>query len=228
MKILFLTGGDDGSPERKLAREAEKLIGADAEVVWHDPALPFPAGDYDGVWIFTHEEEGGCPPVLMHFLEDNFPLLRDLPATASGIGGKEGGMNAVTEILGYFEEHGGRVAEGEPLCIPLRSSRFDLEQEEKMDLFFVVDGFIKYCGMDDSESRKIAFSTVVEDCLKLLALRGPLREGILSEEGLLAPLPEDAPPELKELPHEIAALTSDYEIEEDELLAALRERLKEN
>lgn len=237
MKILFLLG-DDNAPERKLAEETQKLIGKDATVVWHNASSPMPEGDFDGVWIFTHEKEGGCPPELMQFAEQNFERLKDIPTLASGVGGKEGGMNAVTEISDYFIEHGGRYMEdSEPLCIPLRTARFELEGEERMELFFLVDEFLTYCGMDDSESRRIAFGKVVSDyfsLMKYLSPTGPKptvrqigEEGVVTDVGNFdCALPQNAPPELRELPFEIDALVSDYEIGEDELLPALQEKIE--
>ena len=214
------------------------MIGNDAEVVWYDPALPQRELRADGVWIFTHEEDGGCPEALMTLLKDHFSAFQDIPAVASGIGGKEGGMNAVTEISEYFEQHGGRfMEESEPLCVPLKTARFELEPEEKMDLFFLVDGFLKYCGMDDSESRKIAFETVVNDYFKLMKFLSPAgsKPTELAFEGFDTvhtdvgtfdcSLPGDAPPEIGELHYEIETLVADYEIEEGEIVSALLEKI---
>lgn len=236
MKLLFLLGDYGNSPERKLAREAEKLIGKDAEVVWYDPALPLAEG-FEGVWIFTHEEEGGCPAELMRFLTEHFPAFEDVPTVASGIGGKEGGMNAAYEIAEYFEEHGGRfMAESEPLCVPMKTARFELGPEEKMDLFFLVDGFLKYCGMDKSESRSIAFETVVDDYFKLMKASAAAGERPTEVAVAGALVKTDAgdfdcaasdglPPELRDLPYEIESLTEDYEIEETEIASALLEKI---
>ncbi len=237
MKLLFLLG-DEGknSPERKLAAEAQKLIGKDADILWHQPGEPIPGG-LNGVWIFTHEEDGGCPAPLMELLASSFPALEDVPAVASGIGGKEGGMNAVTEISDFFKEHDGRfMEESEPLCIPMKTARFELEPEEKMDLFFLVDGFLKYCEMDDSESRKIAFATVVNDYFKLMKAIAPEREKpteiAIAEDCVKTDvgdfdcdLSENAPAELHELRYEIRSLVSDYEIEEGEIVSALLEKV---
>ncbi len=239
MKILFLLG-DYGkhSLERQFAEETQKLIGKDAEVTVYDPALPLPApGELDGIWIFTHEEEGGCPEELMALIEANIGRFEDVPVVASGVGGKDGGMNAATEIAEYFDAHGGRFyTDSEPLCIPLRTTRFELEPEERMDLFFLVDGFLKYCGMDDSESRKIAFDTVLNDYLKLMKYfrpSGPMPTALslqgdvlkMDDEEFDCSCPGDAPSEIKELHFEIDSLKNDYEIEEDEIIAALPERL---
>lgn len=236
MKLLFLLGdAAKNSPERRLAAEAEKLIGKDAEVLYFTHSFP---RSFDGVWIFTHEEGGGCPEALMNVLEENFPRLKEIPVLVSGIGGKEGGMNAVSEILAYFEEHEGRaMTEPEPLCIPMRSTRFELEAEERMELFFLVDEFIKYCGMDESESRKIAFETVVKDYFRLMkylaadektptlyAIEGSLVKTDLGDFDCA--LPFDASADLRELRFEIDSLVSDYEIEAEELLPALSEKLK--
>lgn len=236
MKILFLLGDNaKNSVERLLAAEAQKLIGKDAEVLWHTPATPIGQyGELDGVWIFTHEEDGGCPQELFAYLEESIGALGDVPAVATGIGGKEGAMNAVTEIIEFFSEHGGRYLEdSEPLCIPLRSAKFDLDSDERLDLFFLVDEFVKYCGMDDSESRKIGFQKVVEDYFVLL-------KALLPEGGKPASLAFDGKtvrtdagdadlsldtPKTRELIPEIESLTEDYEIEEDELKEALLEKI---
>lgn len=240
MKILFLLGDPDKkSPERKLAGEAEKLIGKDAEIVWYDPALPFPCMlEFDGIWIFTHDEEGGCPEALMALIEQNFAAFEDIPAVVSGVGGKDGGMNAATEIADYFTSHGGRLYEdSEPFFVPTRTAHFELEPEEKMDLFFLVDGFLKYCGMDDSESRKIAFEKVVEDYFKLmkhLSRGGPKPTELAFDGDALKTDVGDfdcsvqgdgLPSEIKDLPFEIDALKSDYEIEDEEICSALLEKI---
>lgn len=239
MKIVFLLGDDDG-PERRLAEETKKMIGKDAEIVWYDPARPFPSPqEADGVWIFTHEEGGGCPESLMTTIENHFSSMEDMPAVATGIGGKEGGMNAVSEIAEYFEKHGGRFfTDSEPLCIPLRTARFELGPEERMDLFFLVDGFLKYCGMDDSESRKIAFDTVINDYFRLMKFLSPAGprptrlaidgDTIETDAGTFdcAPSGEDVPPEIGDLHYEIGTLVSDYEIEPDEIAAALLNKLE--
>lgn len=239
MKLLFLLG-DSGknSLERKFAEETEKLIGKDARVVYHDPAHPLPPpSGIDGVWIFTHEEDGGCPEALLTLLEEGFSPFEDVPVVASGVGGKEGGMNAVAEIADCVKERGGRLFEdSEPLCVPLRTARFELGPEERMDLFFLVDEFLKYCGMDDSESRKIAFGTVVGDYFKLLKYlspSGPKPTELRFEDGLLKTdagdfdfsLADDAPPALGELCAEIKTLREDYEIEDEEILSALLEKI---
>ena len=236
MKLLFILG-DDGknSPERKLAAEAEKLIGRDAEVLFFGGKFP---SSFDGVWIFTHEEDGGCPEALMALLEENFARLKAIPALATGIGGKEGGMNAVDEIAEFFRARDGRfMEEGEPLCVPMRSTRFELGAEERMELFFLVDAFIKYCGMDESESRKIAFETVVKDYFRLMkylarsehtptvrAIEGNTVKTDLGDFDCV--LPQDAPADLRELRFEIESLVEDYEIGTEEILPALSEKLK--
>lgn len=237
MKLLFLLGDyAANSLERKLAGEAEKLIAKDAEVLICDPPRPLSGPAPDGVWIFTHEENGGCPEALMSFLEENFAALEDVPAAVSGVGGKAGGMNAVYEILEFFKEHGGRPFEDvEPLCIPVHTSRFDPEPEEKLDLFFYVDGFLKYCGMDKSESRKIAFGTVVNDYFKLmkrLAPEGPrpteltiCGDVVKTDAGTFDGSAPDASPEIAALRYEIETLVSDYEIEEAEIASALLEKI---
>ena len=239
MKILFLLG-DYGkhSLERQFAEETQKLIGKDAEVTVYDPALPLPApGELDGIWIFTHEEEGGCPEELMALIEANIGRFEDVPVVASGVGGKDGGMNAATEIAEYFDAHGGRFyTDSEPLCIPLRTTRFELEPDEKMDLFFVVDAFLKYCGMDDSESRKIAFGTVVKNYFRLMKYLSPdgAKPTELSIEGdtvhtdvgdFDCALTLDAPAEMQDLRIETDTLVSDYEIEEGEIVSALLEKI---
>ena len=213
------------------------MIGNDAEVVWYDPALPQRELRADGVWIFTHEEDGGCPEALMTLLKDHFSAFQDVPAVASGIGGKEGGMNAAYEIAEFFEEHGGRfMTESEPLCVPMKTARFELTPEERMDLFFLADSFLKYCGMDDSESRSIAFETVVGDYFKLMKAVAPQAERpteIAIEGGLVktdagdfdCAASDGLPPELRDLPYEISSLTEDYEIEESEIASALLEKI---
>ena len=239
MKILFLLGDySKRAPERQLAAEAEKLIGKDAEIVWHGPGLPLPdALETDGIWIFTHEEDGGCPEELMALLAENFTRFEDIPVLASGIGGKDGGMNAVTEIAEFFAAHGGRFyEESEPLCIPLRTAHCELGPEEKMDLFFLVDGFLKYCGMDDSESRKIAFDTVLNDYFKLMKYfspAGPMPTELAFDGDTLrtdagdfdCTATGDAPPEIRDLHYEIDALKSDYEIDDEEILSALLQKI---
>ncbi len=239
MKLLFLLGDyAKNSLERKLAEEAGKLIAKDAEIVWYDPARLLPDSfEPDGIWIFTHEEDGGCPEDLMTLLGKNFQRFADIPIVASGIGGKDGAMNAVYEIFEFVEAHDGRFMEdSEPLCIPLRTSRFELEPDEKMDLFFVVDAFLKYCGMDDSESRKIAFGTVVKNYFRLMKYLSPdgAKPTELSIEGdtvhtdvgdFDCALTLDAPAEMQDLRIETDTLVSDYEIEEGEIVSALLEKI---
>lgn len=238
MKILFVTEGGN-SPSRQLAEEAEKLVGKDAEVSYYDPALPLVADGIDGVWIFTREEEGGCPEEIENFLERLYPAFADVPVLASGVGGKDGGMNALAEIRDYIDKQGGRYAEEtDPLSIPLRSARLSLDPEEKWDLFFVVDAFLKYCGMDESESRKIGFSTVVEDFFKLMKFLSPEgpRPHTLTLEGFIVRTDvgefdcsvagDDVPPEIKELRYEIESLVSDYEIGDEEIAPALLQKIE--
>ena len=239
MKILFLLGGGETSPEKKLAEETGKLIGKDADVEFYDGSVPVSAlPEPDGIWIFTHEEDGRCPSALMDDIRDFFPRLTDVPVIASGIGGKDGAMNAVAEIADFIIEFDGRyMTDSEPLCIPLRTARFDeLEPEERMDLFFLVDSFLKYCGMDDSESRKIAFGTVVNNyfrIMKYLSPDGPKPTDVrlcgTVIETDVGPfdctLSEDAPAELSELRYETETLISDFEIDASEIRSALLEKI---
>ena len=239
MKILFLLGDcGEKSLERQLAEVVEEMIGKDAEIVWYDPAQGLPAFKaLDGIWIFTHEEDGGCPETLTAFLGEAGSRLDDIPLTFTGIGGKDGAMNAVTELSELLEAREARVMnEGEFVCIPLRSARLDLDQDERMDLFWHVDAFLKYCGMDDSDSRKIAFETVVSHYFKLMKHlsadgRKPTElafdgADIVTDVGrfVFSDL-TDAPEELEDLTYEIGTLTEDYEMEEDEILSALLEKI---
>lgn len=241
MKILFLLG-DYGkkSVERQLAEVAEELIGKDAEIVWHEENTPLANyRELDGVWIFTHEEDGGCPEELTNLIKEGVTALEDVPITFSGIGGKDGAMNALTELLELLQSMDCRVMDEEdPVVtqIPLRSARFDIDRDERMDLFWQVDAFIKYCGMDDSESRKIAFESVVNNYFKLMKYLSPNGERptelafedaeIVTDVGRFDCVNlGEAPAEISELHYEIEALTADYEIEEEEILSALLEKI---
>lgn len=235
MKILFLLGDEsEKSAERQLAEAVQKQIGREAQVIWYDGAPLRTYGEIDGVWFFAHDERGGCPDCLMNFLEKNFSAIEDIPAVASGVGGKDGGMNAVTEIADYITEHGGRFhGDSEPLCIPMRSTRLDLHGQ-RMELLFLVDSFLKYCGMEDSDSRKIGFDTVVDDLFKLLKFylgEKPEKIAFGEHEELVTDVGtvdwrNCEAPELRELPHEIDTLIEDYEIEQEEILPALRAKVK--
>lgn len=236
MTILFLIGdANEKSPDRQLSDAVRKLIGNDAQVIEYDGAPLRTLGTIDGLWIFAHDERGGCPETVMNFLTKNFSAIEDLPTVASGAGGKDGGMNAVTEIAEYVTEHGGRYHEdGEPLCIPMRSARFDPDPGQRMELRFLVDSFLKYCGMDESDSRRIGLETVIEDYFKILKSRSAERPERISfgERGEIVTdagafdWRDDLSPELRDLRYEIDELTEDYEIEADEILSALREKVK--
>ena len=233
LKILFLLG--DYAPrsiERQLAEVTEKIIGKDARIVWYDPAKKLASyGRPGGVWIFTHEEDGGCPEELLKFIDGARRFLDDIPVTFSGIGGKDGAMNALTELNDLLEEMDARVDNDATVSIPLRGTKFEPDRDERMDIFWQVDEFVKYCGMDDSESRKIAFDRVVENYFTLLKHLSPEKPKrieidypeLVTDVGKFdcANLGEDAPDELKELHYEIDALTADYEIEAEELLPEL-------
>lgn len=141
MKILFVSGDEDPrSPVAGLAGLAKELIGKDAEVLTQP--LNAPLLHADGVWIFTDETDGGCPEALRAFLEANLAALARVPVTASGVGGKDGGMNAVNEIAELFGENGSPLAEEDPFLLPLRTQRISLDAEERMDLFWHVDEFL--------------------------------------------------------------------------------------
>ncbi len=141
MKIAILLGDDHPrSPEAQLAELALEMIGRDAEAYCFLPSSPLPAAD--GVWIFTHEEDGGCPPQLLDAVKENFSLLARVPVAIAGVGGKDGGMNAVTELSEFFEEQGKTLAGEEPFCLPLRAQKVTLDAEERMDLFWHVDEFL--------------------------------------------------------------------------------------
>lgn len=240
MRILFVLS--DGSPSgyvKKFAEAAQKRIGKEAEVVYYSGEAIRTLGEIDGVWIFTHEERGGCPENISEFLENNFSALQDIPSVAAGIGGKEGAMNAVTEIYEFFETHDGRILQNsEPFCVPLRSARFDLDHDEKMELIFLVDSFLKYCGMDESDSRKICFETVVNDyfkILKLITAEKPelleLTNERLTADGVtldLENLPDGAPSELLDMKSEIEELCESYELDEEEILPALKEKIQKS
>ncbi len=236
MKILFVVSENfPKSPVFELAEAAKKRIGRDAAIVYYDGSPLRTYGKIEGLWIFTHEERGGCPENVRSFLENNFSAIEDVPSVATGVGGKEGGMNAVSEIMEFFEEHGGRyLSDSEPLCIPLRSSRLDLDHEEKMDLFFLVDSFLKYCGMDESDSRKIAFEKVVDNyfaILKYLTDEKPellsWKEDVMQTDHGSLDLSDlsEAPAGIRDLRSEINELSKDYELEEEEILPALREKI---
>lgn len=239
MRILFLLSEtDQRSPVRQLAEAAQKRVGREAEIVWYDGSKIRTLGEIDGLWIFTHEEYGNCPENVMTFLENNFSAIEDVPSVATGVGGKEGARNAVSEIGEFFETHGGRfLTASEPLCIPLRTLRLDLDHDEKMDLFFLVDSFLKYCGLDESDSRKIGFMTVVCDYFKILQYFTEEKPNLISmKKGtLLTDRAEynvsdldGAPAEIKELRSEIQELTENYEIDEEEILPALKEKIHES
>lgn len=237
MRILFVLSDETPSGYvKKFAETAQKRIGREAEVLYYNGAPIRTLGELDGLWIFTHEERGGCPESISDFLENNFSAIQDIPSVATGVGGKEGAMNAVTEIYDFFETHEGRMLQGsEPLCIPLRSTRFDLDHDEKMELVFLVDSFLKYCGMDESDSRKIGFETVVNDYYKLLKYftdKKPdflgLNEARINADGEtfdLENLPDDAPAAVRDMKSEIEDLSETYEIDEDEILPALKEKV---
>lgn len=219
MKILFVIGDSDKSPDRQLADAARKLIGKDAEIILFDGSPLRTYGEIDGVWFFVHDERGGCPESILNFLEKNFSAIEDIPTLASGVGGKEGGMNAVTEIEEFIEERDGRYhSDVDPLCIPLRSKKLDLESDEKLDLLFLVDSFLKYCGLDESDSRKIGLQKVADDYFELVKDRAfetlSMKDGKLCLDGV----PLEKTPEIEEL-------TEDYELEEEEILSSLQKKL---
>lgn len=239
MKILFILGDNaERSIERQLAKVTEELIGKDARVVWYNPEKKLSSyGRPSGVWIFTHEEDGGCPEELLELISDARRFLDDIPVTYSGIGGKDGAMNALTEIGELLEKMHARVDNDAVVSIPLRGTRFEPDRDERMDIFWQVDEFVKYCGMDDSESRKIAFKRVIENYFALLKHFSPDDEKpteidldypeIATDVGRFncEDLGEDAPDEIRELDNEIEALTDDYEFEAEELLPALLEKV---
>lgn len=143
MKIAFVLGDDDPrSPVAGLADLAKEIVGKDAEVSFLSPAAPL--AEADGVWLFTNEEDGGCPPGLRAFLEANAEALAHIPVTVSGVGGKDGAMNAVTEISEFLSAHGCALAEKEPFLLPQRAQRLSLDAEERMDFFWHVDEFLTF------------------------------------------------------------------------------------
>ncbi len=239
MNILFLLGDNaDRSIERQLAKVTEGLIGKDARVTWYSPERRLSSyGRPSGVWIFTHDEDGGCPEELLKLIAGARRFLDDVPVTFSGIGGKDGAMNALTEIDELLEKMHARVDSDAVVSIPLRGTRFEPDSDERMDIFWQVDEFVKYCGMDDSESRKIAFKQVVEnyfDLLKYYLADGDKPTDIFIEYPTLVTdmgrfdceeLPDDAPDELTELHYEIESLTEEYEFEVEELLPALLDKV---
>lgn len=237
MNILFVVSDPSPkSPVLQLAQQTQKRIGREASVLIYDGSPLRTLGKIDGIWIFTHEEKGSCPENIQDFLENNFSAIEDVPATATGVGGKEGARNAALWIQEFLDEHGGRfLSDSDPLCIPLRSSRLDLDQEEKLELIFHVDSFLKYCGMDESDSRKIGFEKVVEnyfEILKSLTAEKPdllsLNEGKLVASFGTVDLSADAnsfPSELSDLRGEINELTDDYELDGEEILPALRKKI---
>ena len=220
MDILFILG--DNSP-RSIERQLAKVAG---ELAYGRPS---------GVWIFTHEEDGGCPEELLRLIGSARRFLDDVPVTYSGIGGKDGAMNALTEIGELLEKMHARVDSDAVASIPLRGSRFDPDSDERMEIFWQADEFVKYCGMDDSESRKIAFRRVVKnyfDILKYLVPEGEKPTDIEIAYPYLRTdvgtfnceeLGDDPPDDLDELHYDIESLTEEYELEEEELLPALLE-----